>query len=562
MTAEAPAATKSRSRGLSALLYLGRVALLALVYWAAARLSLDLALVRGQVTPLWPPTGIALVSFLILGYRMWPAIAVGALAVNLPLGPTPLGAVVIAMGNTFAPLASAEVLRRAHFRPQLDRLRDAAALVVLAALIGMALSATVGSAVLTLSGAIPTAAFAATWAVWWAGDAMGVLLVAPMLLSFVPRRGVRPFGWRKSIELALLLCGIGVAANLLFANPYDLEYLVLPLIAVAAWRFRLAGAAPAALVASFMAVNAAVNGAGPFHGESLIEKMITLQAFNVSLSLASFVLAAYADTRQRTERMSRLYSAASRALSAKTAAIDVAVGELGPPVALLTSYMEVLASGNLGPPPEQWEPTLGVMADKAWQVSRIIEDLVDSARIEAGSNASSRAELDLRDAVRLAAARAGARADMTGAQISTAYDLDPIPVDADARQIGRILDNLVHNSLTYVAKPPRIELRAAIENDRGVVRVIDNGIGLTERERSRVFQPFQRSEDPAYSAVPGSGLGLYASLKLAERNGGTLTLEWTERGVGSCFTLALPLARSGREVTAEAAPGRGRDSTT
>lgn len=541
---------------------MGKILLLAFAYWAAARVSLELALVRGQVTPLWPPTGIALVSFLILGYRMWPAIALGALAVNLPLGPTPVGAVVIAMGNTFAPLASAEVLRRAGFRLQLDRLRDAAGLVVLAALIGMTLSATIGTTVLTLSGGVPMRSFPSTWAVWWAGDAMGVLLVAPMLLAFVPRRGMQPFGWRKSVELTLLLCGIGVAAYFLFANPFDLEYLVLPLIAGAAWRFRLAGAAPAALVASLIAVRAAVNGEGPFHDESLIEKMITLQAFNVSLSLASFVLAAYADTRQRTERISRLYSAASRALAAKNAAIDVAVGELGPPVALLTSYMEVLASGNLGPPPEQWEATLSVMADKAWQVSRIIEDLVDSARIEAAPGTASREQLDLRDAVRLAAARASARADMTGAQITTSYDLDPVRVDADARQIGRILDNLIHNSLTYVAKAPRIELRAGIENNRGVVRVIDNGIGLTERERSRVFQPFQRSEDPAFSAVPGVGLGLYASLKLAESNHGTLTLERTKRGVGSCFALGLPLATGGPEAMAAAAPVRGRDSTT
>jgi two-component system, OmpR family, sensor histidine kinase MtrB len=274
------------------------------------------------------------------------------------------------------------------------------------------------------------------------------------------------------------------------------------------------------------------------------------------------VLAAYADTRQRSEQMSRLYSSASRALSAKNAAIDVAVGELGPPVALLTSYMEVLSSGDLGPPPEQWEPTLSVMADKAWQVSRIIEDLIDSAQIESESNTAQRSQLDLRDAVRLAAARAGARVDMAGAEIITAYDEEPIPVDADPRQIGRILDNLIHNSLTYVRKAPRIELRVGIEGGRGIVRVVDNGIGLSERERARVFQPFQRSSDPAFSAVPGVGLGLYASLKLAESNRGTLTLERTEPGVGSSFVLALPLAKNGRDVNGAAPPARGRDSTT
>jgi len=321
------ASSGSRLRRFQWVAYLGKIALVALVYWGAARLSLELALVRGQVTPVWPPTGIALVTFLVLGYRMWPAIALGAFAVNLPLGPSVPSAALIAAGNTLAPLAAAELLHRAHFHLQLDRFRDAIAVVVLAALIGMTISATIGTAVLTFSGAISIGSFATTWAVWWAGDAMGVLLVAPMLLSFVPRPGVRPLGWRRGIELALLLSGVGVATYFLFVIPFDVEYLVLPLIALAAWRFRLAGAAPAAVVASLIAAWAAVNGQGPFQDESIFAKMVTLQAFNISVSLGSFVLAAYADTRQRSDQMSLLYSSASRALSAKNSAIDVAVGE-------------------------------------------------------------------------------------------------------------------------------------------------------------------------------------------------------------------------------------------
>jgi integral membrane sensor domain MASE1 len=380
---------------------------LAIVYWAVARLSLDLALVRGQVTPIWPPTGIALVTFLLLGDRMWPAITLGAFAVNLPLGPSPEGAALISLGNTLAPLASAQLLRRAGFRPQLDRLRDAVAIVVLGALVGMTISATIGSTVLTFSGAVPVANFASTWAVWWAGDAMGVLLVAPMLLNFVRRPGIRPLGWRRSAELALLLCGIGGVTYLLFDNPYRLEYLVLPLIAIAAWRFRLAGAAPAALIASVIAVWAAVNGSGPFRSETLLEKMLTLQAFNVSVSFASLLLAAFADARQRSDDISRLYFSASVALTARNDAIDGAAAELGPPVAVLTSYLAVLADGNLGPPPQRWMAILRVMTDKAWQVSRLIDELKESARVEAGSDSPSRAYLDLREAVQQAAKREG-----------------------------------------------------------------------------------------------------------------------------------------------------------
>jgi integral membrane sensor domain MASE1/anti-sigma regulatory factor (Ser/Thr protein kinase) len=532
----------NRVGGFRPVLYLGQVALVALVYWGAARLSLDLALVRGQVTPIWPPTGIAVVTFLALGYRMWPAIAIGALAVNLPLGPSAVGAVVIAFGNTLAPLASAWLLRRAHFRNQLDRLRDAIAIVFLGALAGMTVSATIGSTVLTLSGAVPMSSFAGTWAVWWAGDAMGVLLVAPMLLAFARRPGVRPFGWRRSVELALLLCAVGVVTYLLLNGPYRIEYLVLPLIAVAAWRFRLAGAAPAALVASVIAATAAVSGEGPFASETLVDKMVTLQAFNISLSLSSFVLAAYADTRQRSEDLSRLYFSASQALAAKNDVIDVALADIGPPIAVLTSYMEVLSSGNLGPPPERWEEILSVMADKAWQVNRLIDELLEAARIEAAPDSPSRDYLDLREAVQGAATRAGARAEVSGAQISASYGPDSIPVDADRRQIARILDNLINNSLTYVTKPPRIQLDAEVDGNRALVRVIDNGVGLTESQRSRVFEPFERMRDPEFTEVPGVGLGLFASKKLAQVNNGTLTLERTEPGVGSCFTLQLPLA--------------------
>src|SRR5690349_20887863 len=154
-----------------------RLALVAVAYFVSARLGLELALVHGQVTPVWPPTGIALVAILVFGVRIWPAVAIAALAVNLPIGPNPVGAAVIAAGNTLAPLTAAALMKSAGFRLELDRLRDAAAIILLGALTGMMVSATVGSLVLLLSGSVPAEAFPQTWAVWWTGDAMGVLLV-------------------------------------------------------------------------------------------------------------------------------------------------------------------------------------------------------------------------------------------------------------------------------------------------------------------------------------------------------------------------------------------------
>ena len=172
-----------------------------------------------------------------------------------------------------------------------------------------------------------------------------------------------------------------------------------------------------------------------------------------------------------------------------------------------------------------------------------MDELVEAARIEAKTERTRHVYVDLREDVKKAVDRARARADMSGATIVVSLPEDPLPVNADSRQIGRILDNLINNSLTYVARPPRLELEAVAERNRAIVRVIDNGVGMSGSERSRVFQPFHRTKDPAFSMVPGVGLGLYSSRILAEANEGRLTLERTEPGVGTCFALELPLTR-------------------
>src|SRR5438874_7804078 len=145
------------------------------VYYLAAHLSLRLALVGRNVTPLWPPSGIAVVAFLLFGWRVWPGVALAAFLVNLPISASALPAAATALGNTLAPLVAAELLERAGFHREIDRLRDAVAIVV-AALGAMTVSATIGAAALVLADSIPSREFPSAWAVWWTGDAMGVLV--------------------------------------------------------------------------------------------------------------------------------------------------------------------------------------------------------------------------------------------------------------------------------------------------------------------------------------------------------------------------------------------------
>jgi len=520
---------------------LAQLAAVALAYWAAAHLSLDLALVRGQVTPVWPPTGIALVALLVFGRRVWPAIFVGALAVNLPLGPSPLGAAIIAAGNTLAPLFANELLRLAGFRLELDRMRDAAAIIGLAALVGMSVSATFGTSVLVVSGAVPYSNFWPTWAVWWTGDAMGVLLVAPFLLSLMPSVAAPPLTVRSGAELVLLLVGIGVVTFVLFQNRLRLEYLVFPLIMVAAWRFRLRGAAPAALLASGIAIWAAVQGAGPFVTETLLQKMVTLQVFNVCVALTSFVLASFVTAYKRQEQITVMYAAANAASEAKSAFLNVAAHELRTPITVLNGYLSMLADGSLGQAPEQWEKPLGVLMTKTVELEKIVEDLLDASRIDADRMVLETEVVDLRTIVDDAVERARPRANMIEAMLSESLGAELVLVDADERRIGRVLDNLINNGMSYSHRPAHVSVELSKEGQRAVVKVKDQGIGIPADLVEAVFERFYRRAGRGPDEVPGVGLGLYISRQVAQRHGGNLVVASSSPGAGSVLVLTLPL---------------------
>ena len=269
----------------------------ALAYYVGAKLGLRLALVGESVTPIWPPTGVALAGLLIYGYRMWPAIAVAAFAVNAPISPSIQAAAVIAIGNTLAPLVASFLLRRIDFHTQMDRLQDALGLVFGAALAAMTISATVGSVTLVESGAIPSTLFASTWAVWWTGDAMGVLVFAPFFLILRTIRIGPTASWPRRAE-ALLEFGLMIlVAKFVFASELRVVYLVFPLVVLIAWRFQQRGAAPAVVIVSVLAVLAASDHSGPFASGTDLANMFTLQTFNGAIALTAFIHAAITSER-------------------------------------------------------------------------------------------------------------------------------------------------------------------------------------------------------------------------------------------------------------------------
>jgi integral membrane sensor domain MASE1 len=265
------------------------VAVTAVSYYAGARIGLLPALVRSQVTPFWPPTGIAVVCLLVFGVRTLPGIYVAAFAVNAPLGPTVLAAAAIALGNTAAPLVVVLLLRYLRLSLHLARLRDGVVFVAVA-VCGMTVSATWGTAVLRMSSGVAADRAWSTWSVWWAGDAMGVLVVAPVLLHLR-----RLWRWQRVPVPRLIEAGVlfGLVATVLhYAMGSPAGLLVCPLLVWAAVRFRQLGAALVALEAAVLASAAAGSGHGPFARGDLTHSMLVLQLFNAAIALTGLLLAA------------------------------------------------------------------------------------------------------------------------------------------------------------------------------------------------------------------------------------------------------------------------------
>jgi integral membrane sensor domain MASE1 len=271
-------------------------------YFGAGRLGLlrRLTVEGAVVTPLWPSTGVALACLLVFGMRVCPGIALGVLFVILSLSafrPASFGTV---FGNTAAPVVGYLLLRRVGFRTDLGRLRDGLALVFLAALGATLISATFGAGLLVLNGQLAPHGFWQVWPAWWVGDAMGVLIVTPLLLvALESHHPLRPTRWKEVVALVLAAAVVVPLATL---SPVSLLFLVYPLLIWAALSFQLAGSMLCALVTCVMATVAATDHIGPFEHMTSMTVMLKLQGFNGSMALTALLLSALINEQRNTRR--------------------------------------------------------------------------------------------------------------------------------------------------------------------------------------------------------------------------------------------------------------------
>ena len=284
------------------IVYPVRLAILCAAYFGAAKAGLAFAFANQSVTAVWPPTGIALAAVLIWGYRMWPAIAVGAFLANITTAGPDGSVLAIATGNTLEAVVGGFLLSRvAGFRPSLERVRDVLSLVVFAGLLSTAISATVGVTSLWTAGLVPAGQIPSTWRVWWFGDLGGDLVVAPALLIFAGRPALerRPWVRTEALGLAAVLVAVTTVA---FSSRVSFAYVVIVVLLWIGIRFQQPGTAVAGLVASGIAIWATAHGRGPFVGGSADAELLRAQLFVGVAMISGLVASAMNAERMRAQQ--------------------------------------------------------------------------------------------------------------------------------------------------------------------------------------------------------------------------------------------------------------------
>src|SRR6266496_4067115 len=293
-----PASTFRRSRTNESL---GRVAVLvglAVVYYSAAKLGLRFAYINSSVTTVWPPAGIALAAFVLLGYRVWPAILGAAFLANLTTTGAVLPSIGIAIGNTCEGLLGAYLVNRfARGGRVFDRVRDIIRFTALAALVSTTVSASIGIASLALGGLVSSQDAPRVWLTWWLGDAVGDMVVAPALILWI---GVKPGpSWSRpqlteaiALTLVTVLAALATFGGVFPSRHYPLTVVLWPIMIWVAFRFGPREAATTMLIVSFIAIYRTLHGVGPFAIYTTNESLVLLQVWTGVTAVTSLVLAA------------------------------------------------------------------------------------------------------------------------------------------------------------------------------------------------------------------------------------------------------------------------------
>ena len=239
--------------------------------------------------------------------------------------------------------------------------------------------------------------------------------------------------------------------------------------------------------------------------------------------------------------------ALKRADRAKSEFLATLAHELRNPLAPIQNAVEILHHEGALSTESQW--ALAVVGRQMRQMTRLIDDLVDVARISRNRLELRREWVELSAALRAAVETSSALLQAGGQEFVLNLPSEPIYLDADATRLPQAVANLLNNAAKYTPRGGRIWLTGERHEETVVVTVRDTGAGIPSEMLSSIFDMFTKGEPSLVPSLGGLGVGLTLVKRLVELHGGTVTAQSDGLGQGSTFVIRLP---------AIAAPGDAR----
>jgi signal transduction histidine kinase len=496
-------------------------------YVGAAKLGFLMAIPPGNVTAVWPPSGIALAAVLLLGRHVWFDIWLGSFLANVwffaNLSVFSIPGIVtssaIATGSTLQAFLGAFLIRKwTGVSFPFDRSQDVFKFAGID-LVACTVAATIGVTALFSFDYIPSSVYIYTWLTWWLGDIAGILTFTPVILILKKRPLFirEPLRILESVIFLILLCVLSVTV---FRMEYSLIYGLIPFISWAAFRFGQHGVAVTGLLLSILAVFSTSKGLGPFVKESLNESFLLLEFFIGNVIITGLVLAAVLMERMKMEQTRADF-------------ISTISHELRTPLTAIKGSLEIVDQFI----PENFSERniLKIAVRNAERLKRLVNNILDSQRLESGKIDFIMKPTEVMPLIDQAIESNRFLTDPYGVKIVLDKTLPGVKIYADSDRIIQVLNNLISNAVKFSSSGRPIYISVLRSNQHIRFTITDSGPGIPPELQKTLFQKFSQS---GY-VKKGTGLGLWISKMIVEHHAGSIGYE-TNSGNGTVFYFDLP----------------------